>query len=434
MEAIERFMAALTTFTAARVLTPLNDNQRSMLAQDLDRSVVKTRKQSNQVLSYVGGEYVIARLNDVFGFDGWSVEYGAPVVREGDRPVIYVAVTLRAAGVSRSDVGVGLAATASGDAFETAIKAAFTDGLKRAARTLGNTLGLALYEKDQDSRAVGWSYEAQEIIRAYDTCSTHAEYKAARAKLEAAWSRLPEDEQGAVEAAQKRAAAHLKRVGSTDPNEASRGPAEQAPTQTGPRPASGAAPATPAPAAAAPKPSPSVQLACARIALARSSRTVVAAVLACDARGTAAAPVDAAVAARRAAGVDLSDLESKLDAARKLDAPREQWAVVAEVLSAVDQAENAAALNAARKQYAERVLALPPNLQGGVKAACDARAAELGAPTVGSQLLARAKAARDDEARAKVHADLVSAAQARRVTKAEAEAITNALNGDQAAA
>lgn len=427
MEAIERFMAALMTFTAARVLAPLNDNQRQMLGQDLDASVVKTRKQGGSVLSYVGGEYVIARLNDVFGFDGWSVEYGAPVVREGDRPVIYVAVTLRAAGVSRSDVGVGLAATASGDAFETAIKAAFTDGLKRAARTLGNTLGLALYEKDQDSRAVGWSYEAQEIIRAYDTCSTHAEYKAAR-------SRLPEDEQGAVEAAQKRAAAHLKRVGSTDPNEASRGPAEQAPTQTGPRPASGAAPATPAPAAAAPKPSPSVQLACARIALARSSRTVVAAVLACDARGTAAAPVDAAVAARRAAGVDLSDLESKLDAARKLDAPREQWAVVAEVLSAVDQAENAAALNAARKQYAERVLALPPNLQGGVKAACDARAAELGAPTVGSQLLARAKAARDDEARAKVHADLVSAAQARRVTKAEAEAITNALNGDQAAA
>lgn len=425
--AIERFMTAVMGFVAARVMAPLNDNQRQMLGQDLDRSVVKTRKQAGQTLSYVGGDYIITRLNDVFGFDGWSVDYGAPVVREGDRPVVYVAVTLRAAGVSRSDVGVGLAATNSGDAFETAIKAAYTDGLKRAARTLGNTLGLALYDKAQE--AVGWSYEAQEVIQAFDTCATYAAYKAARAKLEAAWDRLPDDEKSAVEAAQKRAAAHLKRVGSSDASEA---PA--APTQTATRPTSGAAGATPAPAAAPPLLSPSVKLAVARIALARNARTVAAAILACEARGTAAAPVDDAVAARRAAGLDLGELESKLDAARKLNAPREQWNDVAAILASVDQVESAASLGALRKEVAARVLALPASLQSGVKAAVDARAAELGAPTVASQLLSRAKAATDETERQKVYDAMTEAAQARRITKADAEAITAVLNGERAAA
>lgn len=432
MEAIERFMAALATFTAARVLTPLNDNQRVELGRDLPRDAVKTRSQAGQSLSYVDSVYVIEQLNLVFGFDGWSFEHSAPIIRDGARATVMVSGTLRAAGVVRGDTGFAVAASEKPDALETAVKAAVTDCLKRCARTFGARMGLALYDKAQES--VGWSFEAQEVIQGFDTCSTFAAYKASRAKLEAAWERLTADEKGAVEAAQKRAAAHLKRVGSTDPNEATRAPAEQAPTQTGPRPASGAAPATPAPAAAAPKPSPSVQLACARIALARTVRTVAAAILACDARGTAAVPVDEAVAARRAAGVDLSELESKLDACRALNAPREQWAVVADVLVAVDTAGSAESLGKVRKDFAERVLALPPALQSGVKSAVDARAADLGAPTVASRLMERAKAARDDEARAKVHADLTAAAQSRRVTKADAEAITNALNGDQAAA
>ncbi len=423
--AIERFMTAVMGFAAARVMAPLNDNQRAMLGQDLDASVVRTRKQAGQTLSYVGGEYVIARLNDVFGFDGWSVAYGAPTVREGDRPVIYVPVTLTAAGISRGDVGVGLAATNSGDAFETAIKAAYTDGLKRAARTLGNTLGLALYEKDASERAVGWGYEAQTIIQAYDAATTADGYKAARSKLEAAWERLPEAEQKAVQEAQKRAADRIKRAG---------GAADAAPTQTATRPTSGAAGATPAPAAAPPLLSPSVKLAVARIALARNARTVAAAILACEARGTAAAPVDDAVAARRAAGVDLGDLEQKLDAARKLEAPREQWNDVAAILSSVDQVESAASLGALRKEVAARVLALPAALQSGVKAAVDARAAELGAPTVASQLLVRAKAAKDETERQKVYDEMTAAAQARRITKADAEAITAILNGERAAA
>ena len=137
---------------------------------------------------------------------------------------------------------------------------------------------------------------------------------------------------------------------------------------------------------------------------------------------------------RDPAGVDLGDLEQKLDAARKLEAPREQWNDVAAILSSVDQAESAASLGALRKEVAARVLALPAALQSGVKAAVDARAEQLGAPTVASQLMARAKAAKSEEECQKVYDAMTEAAQARRITKADAEAITAVLNGERAAA
>lgn len=430
MEAIERFMAAVMTFAAARVLTPINDNQREKLGQDLFHGAVKDlpkKDKDGKPIQYVDGHYIVTRLNEVFGFDGWSIDYGAMVIIEGERPVVHVPATLRAAGVTRKDVGVAIAANKSADALETAIKGAFTDGLKRCARTFGNTFGLALYDKDKDERAIGWSYDAQTAIKAFDEAGTPAEYEKARGKAASVWERLPEQERDAVILSQKRAKAHLDRVGSRDPNESS-------PVQTATRPTSGTAAATPAPAVAPPLMSASVKLAVARIAIARNVRTVAAAILACEARGTAAAPVDDAVAARRAAGVDLGDLEQKLDAARKLEAPREQWNDVAAILSSVDQVESAASLGALRKEVAARVLALPAALQSGVKAAVDARAAELGAPTVASQLMARAKAAKSEEECQKVYDDMTAAAQARRITKADAEAITAVLNGERAAA
>jgi hypothetical protein len=55
-------------------------------------------------------------------------------------------VVLRAGGVSKEDVGYGHGINRSlGKACESAGKESVTDGLKRAARTLGNSLGLALY-------------------------------------------------------------------------------------------------------------------------------------------------------------------------------------------------------------------------------------------------------------------------------------------------
>jgi len=206
----DRFFAALTAFTAARVITPLTDEQRAMLRQDLPRSEVRTRAQSGQTLSYVDGAYVIERLNTVFGFDGWSSSYGAPTIIQGERPVVYVQVTLRAAGIERGDVGVGLASKNTGDALETAIKAAFTDALKRAARTLGASLGLALYDKEQAT--VGYSFAAQDVITAFDDARDIDAHKDAEEKARAVYKTLPKDEQTAIADAQLRSA---RRV---DPN------------------------------------------------------------------------------------------------------------------------------------------------------------------------------------------------------------------------
>lgn len=479
---------------------PLTDDQRAQLKRDMPRDAVKTRSQAGQTLSYVDSVYVIDQLNEVFGYDGWSFTHEAPVIREGARPVVVVAGVLRAGGVERGDTGVGLAAGEKPDALETAVKAAVTDCLKRCARTWGARMGLALYDKQQE--AVGWSFDAQEVIQAFDVSATHAEYEAARAKAAATWPRLPQDERDAVTAAQQRAKAHLNRVGSTDPNEAP-------PAQTATRPtvapapvASGAASewmeavlariaeielpgesvavwmkyrgeaakksvderetfwkalckrtdevgkmkdsarwlkaciaeederrGTAAPRPAAPKPSASVQLACDRVAVALSSRTVVAAILACDARGTAAAPLDAAVAARRAAGVDLGDVEAVLAKARTVQATPAQWEQSAAALAAFDAAADAATLNAARKAHAAAIVALPEALRSGVKSAADARAAALGAPTAASALVAKAKAAKTVKELDAINAELAAAVEARRVvTKADVASVTDALN------
>jgi recombination DNA repair RAD52 pathway protein len=64
----------------------------------------------------------------------------------------YVGYTAKATvtweGVTRSDVGFGQGIDADlGRAHESAIKEAATDALKRALRTFGQALGLALYDK-----------------------------------------------------------------------------------------------------------------------------------------------------------------------------------------------------------------------------------------------------------------------------------------------
>ncbi len=386
----------------------LNEQQRAKLAQDLPREAVKTlpgkKDRDGSSIGYVDGHYIVTRLNEVFGFEGWELSYGALSILDGDRPVVHVPTTLKAGGVTRADIGVGLAATKSPDSMETAIKGAFTDGLKRCARTWGASFGLALYDKDKDSRAVGWSFEVQEVIAAWDRVTDAASYDEARKVAAKAWADLAADERTAVRHAQERAAA---RVPDRDAS---------APANT----------TTPAPA---PKLSPAVQTACDRIAVALSSRTVVAAILACDARGTAAAPLDAAVAARRAAGVDLGDVEATLARARTVTATPAQWEQSAAALAAFDGAADAAALNAARKAHAAAIVALPEALRSGVKSAADARAAALGAPTAASALLARAKAAKTTDELTKLHTELTAAVEGRRIaTKAEVTAITDVLN------
>lgn len=140
------------------------------LEAPIPRSAVRTRDEAGLTLSYVDGHYVVARLNAVLGHDRWSysLEELAVVATSNDERggKAYTNVSYRAqvtllwqpphnegytnVSLGRTDVGFGHGrSTNAGKAHESAGKEAVTDALKRAARTLGNSMGLALYEKEQ---------------------------------------------------------------------------------------------------------------------------------------------------------------------------------------------------------------------------------------------------------------------------------------------
>lgn len=134
--------------------------QKAALAAKLDGSVVKTRTQSGQTLSYVEGWWAISEANRIFGFDGWQRETvkircvweGERSTRKGPLPACsYIAKARVTVGsVVREGVGSGHGMGQTlGEAHESAIKEAETDAMKRALMTFGNPFGLALYDKAQ---------------------------------------------------------------------------------------------------------------------------------------------------------------------------------------------------------------------------------------------------------------------------------------------
>lgn len=131
-----------------------------VLNADIPRSAVRERNESGMTLSYVDGFYVISKLNEAFGLS-WDYQIiNLQVENEGQNAKgrlvasaeAMVRLTVRADGVylMREDVGYGHGqSTSFGRAKESAGKEAVTDALKRAARTLGNAMGLALYDHTQ---------------------------------------------------------------------------------------------------------------------------------------------------------------------------------------------------------------------------------------------------------------------------------------------
>jgi len=137
------------------------DTQTEALKAPLDRKHVRARAQAGRQLSYVEGWLCIAEANRIFGFDGWDRqtlelrECGEPrqtdskwrvafmcrvriVVQAGDRQII------------RDGTGYGSGIDKDlGQAYESAVKEAETDAMKRGLMTFGNPFGLALYDKDQ---------------------------------------------------------------------------------------------------------------------------------------------------------------------------------------------------------------------------------------------------------------------------------------------
>jgi Rad52/22 family double-strand break repair protein len=145
------------------------------LRRNLDQRSVRTREANGRELSYIEGWYAISEANRIFGFDGWSretVESRCVLAREnrGAFLAVYTArvrISVQAGGstIIREGHGSGEGRGASpGEVHDTALKAAETDGTKRALATFGKPFGLALY-------GVG---KSPSIQQAMPTSSDHA--------------------------------------------------------------------------------------------------------------------------------------------------------------------------------------------------------------------------------------------------------------------
>lgn len=140
----------------------MDEQQKELLAQPLNRSNVRTREQAGQTLSFIEGWFAMAEANRIFGFDGWMRETTffqcvADNPREIGREkhpgwgVSYIArVKVTVDGIVREGCGGGHGIDRDhGKAHESALKEAETDATKRALTTFGYQFGLALYDKQQ---------------------------------------------------------------------------------------------------------------------------------------------------------------------------------------------------------------------------------------------------------------------------------------------
>lgn len=118
-------------------------------------------------LSYLAGHYVIDRMNKVFGHGNWSYDSNVTLLHSGtvkgnygethtvhySARILLVVKYPNGEQASYVDYGYGDGSDKNnvGKAHELAIKESITDGLKRCAKNLGMSMGLALYSKEQEN-------------------------------------------------------------------------------------------------------------------------------------------------------------------------------------------------------------------------------------------------------------------------------------------
>lgn len=151
---------------------PTTDRTLQSIEQQLDANIPRDAVSSREggggrSLSYLTGHYVIDRLNQIFGPFGWAsnteemrLVSSGPVERRGGsvHSAHYIAKVrlVVEVGGSRTEhnctgYGNGFDKSDPGIAHELAVKEAETDALKRCAKNLGMSMGLALYSKDQEN-------------------------------------------------------------------------------------------------------------------------------------------------------------------------------------------------------------------------------------------------------------------------------------------
>lgn len=157
-------MKSNMTAASASFDAPTADEVRKKLDEKIPRSAVSLRDGGGpKKLSYLEGWYVIARLNEVLGQGKWQYEtYSLEMVHSGEvngkQCVHYIAKVQLTAEIGSETVrfsdygyGDGTDKYNIGKAHELAAKEAVTDGVKRCAKNLGMSLGLALYDKTQEN-------------------------------------------------------------------------------------------------------------------------------------------------------------------------------------------------------------------------------------------------------------------------------------------
>ena len=129
------------------------------LGQPLDPELVSQRKgRKGHVYDYLEGHAVIDQANRIFGYGGWGYELAGDVtlrrietvdpqtgevkVEQGYSAPVRVTV---AGALPRTDVGVHPVVEDTFDGHDTAMKAAVTDGMKRAFRSFGVQFGNGFY-------------------------------------------------------------------------------------------------------------------------------------------------------------------------------------------------------------------------------------------------------------------------------------------------
>lgn len=153
----------------------MTPEQQKKCNEKLDRGLVRERSQAGRSLSYIEGHAVMRRLNEIFGNGGWSYrcttrEVYRECVDEGPKGkrwhVSYSSsCELRIGDCAIVDVGHGHGIDRScGIAIESAEKEAATDSLKRCAKSLGDSLGLALYDKEQANVADARNAEIDDAV------------------------------------------------------------------------------------------------------------------------------------------------------------------------------------------------------------------------------------------------------------------------------
>lgn len=140
------------------------DLQRT-LDENISEDVISKRVQGGVDLSYLEAWYVIDRLNQVLGQGNWSYgianltkvfegeveQYSGKAFSTSYTATVFLNVNVDGKMVCFSDVGYGQGSDKKnpGNAHEMATKGAVSDALKRTVKNLGRSMGLALYDKEQ---------------------------------------------------------------------------------------------------------------------------------------------------------------------------------------------------------------------------------------------------------------------------------------------